>query len=209
MACHTETLHVKWLTIITISLSTCLCDRLFYQEPNAQEAAITYLKQDFVNSLLLRVELVREKIADDDAATGSFALRDGGEFAFPKRASLPCWPSSLGLCAHFPALLHVFQDEEKTADNEQKLAVQNALEILGSKESGSSSEVASLAFLESDSRPQQHNNDSKSNKSNKNKPQQAVATTATAKQGDSNNNMLFIALAVLLVLLAIVAQQLT
>ncbi|GAB9465354.1 Odr-4 protein [Globisporangium polare] len=177
-------------------------------EPNAQEAAVAYLKQDFVKSLLLRVELVREKYTDEDASaaltTGPFGAHNGGgKVAFPKRATLP-WSSAMGLCPHFPALLHVFQEEEEGGET----AVQNALEILGSASDDSSSRdsSASFAFLESDSQQQQNKN------KNKRTTKAASAATTSAATATAppitSNSSLIMALAVLLVFFAIVAQQL-
>ncbi|KAF1334934.1 Odr-4 protein, partial [Globisporangium splendens] len=170
--------------------------------PNAtatHEAAIAFLKRDFVKSLLVRAEMICEKWADDAGTLSDapFVFRDGGAVPFPKRGRIP-WRTSLGDCVHFPALLYVLQEESA---NE---AVQNALEILGGvHEAGGET---SVAFLESDSQQQQQQQQQKkkipSNADSSHSHKQSAATTTT-------NGVLKLAVPiVLVVLLAILVQLL-
>lgn len=98
------------------------------------------------------------------------------------------------------------EDDGETASNEQELAVQNALEILGALDN-SSDISASLAFLESALHREQQNKNKMAKVAT---PRSASAATASATSQPitSSNSNLFVALTVLLVLLAIVAQQL-
>lgn len=167
------------------------------QEPNALQAAAAALKRDFLKSLLLRAELVAERWgADSDAADSPLSAGNGGGvLPFPRRASLR-WSSSLGVCSHFPALLHVFRDEHE-------LAAQSALEILGCRDAGDVG--TTLAFLETeeDSPQQQQQSTRRTRVSTPVSSSASAVATATS----SNTSALFIAAAVLLVLVAIIVQR--
>ncbi|KAF4322802.1 hypothetical protein BBO99_00001436 [Phytophthora kernoviae] len=94
-------------------------------EPEAHEVAANYLKRDFVKSVLVRVELARERWADDDEVEPNDVFKEGGVLRLAQRGLVP-WRSAAMLSRHFSATIHVFPDE----DVDQ--AVKNALEIFGS-----------------------------------------------------------------------------
>lgn len=129
-----------------------------------------------------------------------FVFRDGGAIPFPKRCSI-AWRSSLGECGHFPALLHIFQEEAGggRGNDEQEFAVQNALEILGGSDSD-----ARVTFLESDSQQQKKSLNASPSKAVKGNASSKETGTAEATTAGTNGALI----AVLCVLLAILAQKL-
>ncbi|KAG7399352.1 hypothetical protein PHYBOEH_009154 [Phytophthora boehmeriae] len=94
-------------------------------EPEAHEVAANFLKRDFVKSVLVRVELARERWADDDEVEPNDVFKEGGVLRLAQRGLVP-WRSAAMGSQHFSATIHVFPDD----DVDQ--AVKNALEILGS-----------------------------------------------------------------------------
>ncbi|RMX67660.1 hypothetical protein KXD40_003822 [Peronospora effusa] len=93
-------------------------------EPKANEVAATYLKRDFMKSLLVRLSLARERWAEDDEVEPNAVFQKGGVIRLAQRG-LVQWRSATVLSRHFFGTVHVFPDDDAVQ------AVKNALEILG------------------------------------------------------------------------------
>ncbi|TDH65575.1 hypothetical protein CCR75_006713 [Bremia lactucae] len=93
-------------------------------ELNAYEMAVKYLKRDFVKSLLIRVDMARERWGENDEVKPNTVFQKGGVIQFAQRGLVP-WRSAAALNTQFMASVHVFADEDA------EIAVKNAFEILG------------------------------------------------------------------------------
>ncbi|TMW64254.1 hypothetical protein Poli38472_012876 [Pythium oligandrum] len=160
------------------------------------DLAVLYLKQDFVKSLLVRIELLLERWTDDSivgSATQSRTFLKGSRVVLPKRALLP-WHSGVTTFSEALRLsLHIFPDDHAID------AAQNALEILGATQESEVDE-AQLEWLEDDSKPHAHSTQSFTATS----ATQAAGLVATASP--SSSNTLFVLLPVALLLLALIMQ---
>ncbi|KAG7393925.1 hypothetical protein PHYPSEUDO_000102 [Phytophthora pseudosyringae] len=107
-------------------------------EPGANEVAASYLKRDFVKSLLVRVALARERWAEDDKVEPNVVFEEGGVIRLAQRGLVP-WRSASASSPHFSATVHVFPDEDAVK------AVKSALEILGG---GANKDAAAWAAME-------------------------------------------------------------
>lgn len=165
--------------------------------PRALELATYYLKRDFVKSLVVRLELLLERLSEDTAAGPALlALRDGGTVALPKRGLMKWCSGATQLTTgqRIQLSLHAF------ADDDQLHAVQAALEILSAGDELAGADIdqvaTSLTWLESDSEQPRMAT-----------PLAQPVVAAPSKASGSSISLLFIAVPLLLLVVAYVLAQ--
>ncbi|KAJ0395062.1 hypothetical protein P43SY_011450 [Pythium insidiosum] len=175
----------------------------FTQTSAPESLAALYLKRDFVKTLLLRLELLLERASEDDTDLRELsALMGGGALSLPRRALL-AWPSAAS--SRLELTLHV-------VSGELDAVLQTATELLGGH-SDTATQLGSVVWLEGASESETRPGDSRGKTMT---PPAAAGAVAAPKAPDQppresgaiNSVLLFVLVPVLLLVIALLLQEL-